>query len=377
MASPRFLEMLRCRGVDENATPYPGMVVPFGGENQIVLESFGMDVQLQHSALKVQEFDGQELTTQLLQGVRDGLSAPGTDPQQRDAFMPNMVWRNPRFFRVLGTINTGLSGTLVNVVARSTGRGRMPSTAATLEVAVVDRLVVNVAIRNVRARDAQGKMRYHAKRPCDPAAEVARMNAIWTPQTNIAFELVPSSDLDVDHNDPKTREELTTGLRPEDSSDVHRRVDGLGRQELRMVREAQGPWFAYDLLRRAQAPVWRRSRVRKRRRVPERHHEPADGVAFIADSRLPSTFAHEAGHWVGDMTHLGTDTKLLMRETAPVTRSRSSWPSTSESRLPSAVIPRVIPTRVQIKQEQGRKGEDKLALAFSLSPVLSEKRFLG
>ena len=71
MASPRFLEMLRCRGVDENATPYPGMVVPFGGENQIVLESFGMDLQVQHSALKLQEFDGQELTTKLLQNVRD------------------------------------------------------------------------------------------------------------------------------------------------------------------------------------------------------------------------------------------------------------------------------------------------------------------
>lgn len=37
------------------------------------------------------------------------------------------------------------------------------------------------------------------------------------------------------------------------------------------------------------------------------------GVAFIADTRLPSTFAHEAGHFVGDMGHEGTDTKLLMR----------------------------------------------------------------
>ena len=41
-------------------------------------------------------------------------------------------------------------------------------------------------------------------------------------------------------------------------------------------------------------------------------HRPT-GVAFIADSRLPSTFAHEAGHWVGDMSHQGTDIKLLMR----------------------------------------------------------------
>src|SRR4029450_2917574 len=38
-----------------------------------------------------------------------------------------------------------------------------------------------------------------------------------------------------------------------------------------------------------------------------------NGVSFIADSRLTSTFAHEAGHWVGDIGHEGQDFKLLMR----------------------------------------------------------------
>ena len=38
------------------------------------------------------------------------------------------------------------------------------------------------------------------------------------------------------------------------------------------------------------------------------------GVSFISDLRLPSTFAHEAGHYVGDMPHEGVDTALLMRE---------------------------------------------------------------
>ena len=313
MASPRFLEMLRCRGVDENATPYPGMVVPFGGENQIVLESFGMELQIRHSALKLQEFDGQELTTKLLQGVRDGLSEPGTDSQQRDAFMPNMVWHQPRFFRVLGTINTGLSGTLVNVLARSTGRGRMPSTATTLEVAVVDRLVVKVAIRNVRARDAQGKMRYHAKRPCDPAAEVARMNAIWTPQTNIAFELVPSSDLEVDHNDPKTQEELTKayGLKSPATFSAESTVwadKNSGWFARHKVPGSHMTFFVVHKLLSGGDPVYGRGGE-----FPNGTTNRPTGVAFIADSRLPSTFAHEAGHWVGDMTHLGTDIKLLMR----------------------------------------------------------------
>jgi hypothetical protein len=48
------------------------------------------------------------------------------------------------------------------------------------------------------------------------------------------------------------------------------------------------------------------------------------GVSFISDTRLPSTFAHEAGHFVGDMSHEGLDNALLMREKAPGARSRSS-----------------------------------------------------
>ena len=87
MASPRFLEMLRCRGVDESATPYPGMIVPFNGENQVVLETSGLDLAVHNSVIKLQEFEGQELTTELLRGVRDALTKPDVDPQQRDAFM--------------------------------------------------------------------------------------------------------------------------------------------------------------------------------------------------------------------------------------------------------------------------------------------------
>lgn len=92
---------------------------------------------------------------------------------------------------------------------------RANDVAATLQVAVVDRMVVKAAIRNVRARDAQGNMRFHAKRPCDPAKEVAQMNAIWRPQTNIVFELVPSTDIDVDHrahsSSPKNSESPSPG----------------------------------------------------------------------------------------------------------------------------------------------------------------------
>ena len=60
MATARFLEILRCNGVDQDATPHPGMVVPFKGENQVVLDTSGLTLELQHSPLNLQEFDGYE-----------------------------------------------------------------------------------------------------------------------------------------------------------------------------------------------------------------------------------------------------------------------------------------------------------------------------
>ena len=310
MPSPRFVEILRCNGVDQSAAPHPGMVVPFLGENQVLLETSGVDLEVHSSAIKIQEFDGLELTSQMLRGVQDELSKPDVDPQQRDAFMPDTAWNRPRFFRVMGTIKTGFPGTVVTVVPRSTRGGRM---AATLQVAVVDRMVIKVAIRNVRARDAQGGMRFHAKRPCDPAKEVAQMNAIWTPQTNVVFELVPSPDLDVDHNDPKTQAELgkAYGLKGPATLPAESTVWADKNSEWfaqYRVPGAHMTFFVVHKLHSGGDPVYGKGGT-----TPNGTMNRPLGVAFISDSRLPSTFAHEAGHFVGDMDHLGTDIKLLMR----------------------------------------------------------------
>lgn len=309
MSVTGFREILRCNGVDQNATP-PAMIVPFGGENQVVLETAGLDLRVQDTTVKVQEFEGQELTSELLRGVREALSRPDVDPQQRAAFMPNMAWDKPRFFRILGTIKTGLPGTLVNMVPRRTATGQ-PS--ATLQVVVVDRMIVKVAIRNVRARDAQRQMRFHAKRPCNPAKEIAQMNAIWTPQTNIFFELVPSQDLDIDDNDPKTRDELTKAYGMKDPATFS--PEGIvwadknwGPFTKHKVPGSHMTFFVVHKLHSGGDPVYGRGGEK-----PNGVMNRQLGISFIGDSRLPSTFAHEAGHFVGDMSHDGTDTKLLMR----------------------------------------------------------------
>ena len=316
MASARFLEILRCNGVDQTASPHPAIVVPFGGENQVVLDTSGMDVDVRSPAVKFQEFEGRELTTELLRGVKDELSKPDVDPQQRDAFMPDMSWVQPRFFRVFGTIHTGLAGTLVTVVPRGMRGGQAPQPAAQLQVAVLDKMTVKVAIRNVKARDAQGNMRFHAQRPVNPAKQVAQMNAIWTPQTNIVFELVKSTDIEVDDRNPKTQAELgkAYGLKGPGGP-------GTFASEGTVWADKNSGWFAQHRvpgthmtffvvhkLHSGGDPVYG-----KGGETPNGTTNRELGVSFIADIRLPSTFAHEAGHFVGDMGHKGTDIKLLMR----------------------------------------------------------------
>lgn len=312
MANPRFLEILRCNGVDQDASPYAGMIVPAGGENQVLLETYGLDVAVQPAGLKVMEFDGQELTADMLSGIKSALSKPDVDPQQRDAFLPDMSWKKPRFFRIRGNGATGFPGTALHVFSR-TSRGA--KIAATLQVAVVDPLIVKVAIRNVRARDAQGRMRFHAKRPVDPAREVAQMNAIWTPQTNVVFQLVPSTDVDVDHDDPKTQMELgkayglkdptTLPFSPESTVWADKNSAWFARHR---VAGAHMTFFVVHKLHSGGDPVYGRGGE-----TPNGTMNRQLGVGFIADSRLPSTFAHEAGHFIGDMDHKGTATKLLMR----------------------------------------------------------------
>ena len=61
------------------------------------------------------------------------------------------------------------------------------------------------------------------------------------------------------------------------------------------------------------------------------------GVAFISDTRLPSTFAHEAGHFVGDMGHEGTDNRLLMRGDGSGYKIPFELANTSDSLSPSVV----------------------------------------
>ena len=156
------------------------------------------------------------------------------------------------------------------------------------------------------------------------------------PQTNIVFELVPSTDLDVDHNDPKTREELEKayGMKTPATFSAESTVwadKNSGWFAKHKVPGSHMTFFVVHKLHSGGDPVYG-----KGGEYAERHHESPDGRLVHRRQRLPSTFAHEAGHCVGDMSHKGEDTKLLMRGEGAGYKIPFELAKSSESPSPGA-----------------------------------------
>jgi hypothetical protein len=124
---------------------------------------------------------------------------------------------------------------------------------------------------------------------------------------------VPSGDLDVDHNDPTTRAALTKAYGM--TTPATFAAEGAIRSE------KNSGWFAQHKVPGTQMTFFVVHKLHsggdaeygKGGTTPNGAMNRQSGVSFIADSRLPSTFAHEAGHFVGDMSDEGSDIRLLMR----------------------------------------------------------------
>ena len=89
MAIARFHETYRCAGVDQDAQPYPGMIVPTGGSNIVILDAAGMDLRVEptSSSIKIEKFDGKETVNGLIY-MSNHLMQPGVDSQFREAMLP-------------------------------------------------------------------------------------------------------------------------------------------------------------------------------------------------------------------------------------------------------------------------------------------------
>ena len=284
----RFWELFRCIGVDDEAQPFPGMVVPFGGSNIVVLDTEGKDLRVasDHQGITIEEFDGTALRRQLIEKNIE-LSQLDVDPLYREAMMPtSMFWyTKPRFFRIHGKKGQiGFPGAEVKAF-----QGR--SVAATLRVVVLKPMPVKIAIRNVTVPDPQGSIVFHSRKPCDPDKERARMNTVWVPQTNITFDLVPSDPALIDVRDRTTRETLAKGFGLKDPANavVAPELDPRKMTETfkkLKVGQADVTFFLVD-------------RIKMGTENPNGVMFSEHGFAVIAGSHGETTFAHEVGHFLG------------------------------------------------------------------------------
>jgi len=292
-----FEEILRCAGVDEAVDPQT-MVVPFpGGTNVVALDGDPFRqlhvVPEPHAPIDVTELDRSSTTIETLRRKRreiyDQLARPDADPQEAYAKRPDMTFfGEKRYFEIRGLSLVGMPGARVKVLRDRPG-GRKEEWAL-LQVVVVDRKTVKLAIRHVQVRDAAGNFVLHSKKPCDPDVECAYMNGVWTPQTNIAFDLVSSSPAQIDDRQPSVKEQLAQAAQIQDPAKAQF-PDVVNPKKLRDL-------FIGLKDGKADLTLFMVKAVGDLKNTVDGRTIPEDGFSLISDSRGHTTMAHEAGHFL-------------------------------------------------------------------------------
>jgi hypothetical protein len=285
----KFVEVFRCAGVDEEAIPNPGMIVERGSSNIVALsDGQGLHIDWSNKGIDIEELRDPTLIIQQKNNLRNFLAQPGVDSQMRDGLMPDILYGQPRFFKIYGKTLIPPPGALVQA---SSAR----KVEAKLEVVVFDRKFVKLSIRNVQVFDRKsGNKVFHAKKPVDPQKEWAAMNAIWTPQTVMAFDLISSDPVFIDDRVTSTREELAKAFK------------------LVMSKEAPFPeevdmkklrnFFVKFKDDKADLTIFVVDKPRDGDAAPDGVTASDLGISLIAGNHTPTTFAHETGHYLlGDL----------------------------------------------------------------------------
>jgi hypothetical protein len=289
---PQFVEMFKCAGVDEWAQPEPGMVIPFGGSNVVALQTgsgrnkewANLRVVSDHPGIDIEELDPGPLLL-YRNAVSQEVAEHKDDPQYRAAMAPEVIGGNPRFFRIHGKKNViDFPGALIK--ARSNRK-----VEASLRVVVVKSMSVKIAIRNLQVRDANGNIVFHSDKPCDPYLEMAIMDSIWIPQTNMMFDLVPSGPALIDTSDQNTKQAVAKGfgLRDPNNAVIAPRVEPGKIKDVFQKLRVDGTDITFFFVDQVLAGPT----------VPVAGLMLPEGLGFVSTGHARSTFAHEAGHFIG------------------------------------------------------------------------------
>jgi hypothetical protein len=279
----RFRELLRCVGVDEEAS---GMVVPVGGTNLVLLDTAGgkeLSVISNHPAVEVGEIDGTAIRRKLID-TNIEVQQPDVDPQFTAEMLPtSMFWYDkPRFFEIRGTVPVGFPGASIQAWA-----GRRLETSLT--AVVLDEKKVKIAIRNVQIADGNGRPTFQTSKPVDANKEKANMDAVWQRQANITFDLISTDPVFINDKDPTTRAKLgrAFGMNEPDNAVFPAEIDVITLESFFADLKVPGAlltFFVVDKLKGGASGSTRSS-----------------GVIFISGSqKRQTTFAHEAGHFFRD-----------------------------------------------------------------------------
>jgi hypothetical protein len=302
-----FREAFKCIGVDEQANPNAGMIVPVRGSNIVALtEGQGLRVVPDRKLVKVDELQGDFLSA-ARKIMHDTLASLPAEFAQANAALSPELWKGPaRFFAIRGAARVDPGGETVQAKG-----GSQHAKTAKLQVVVADQLVFKLAIRALQVRDQAGTLRFHSNKPGDAKKELEVINAVWKPQTNIAFELVSSTPVIIDLGNKSVRDALA---RAYGSSEVEKLSDRLHAQKLmdvfvgltEEVERKEGKKADFTLFK-VKEVLWGTSNS---------NPNSADGFtvragryAFVADTRSTTTMAHETGHFLagpngwGDSEH--------------------------------------------------------------------------
>jgi hypothetical protein len=286
--SAQFKEVFVNSGFDpETPTGGPGIVVPQKGVSLVILDG-GRDLKLPREVKAILRID------EIKEDQRHRAITDAPYPRRTTEKAPALALLKTgtlRLFKVAANTHVGLG---VKVEAVNPTRKNVE---ATLKVTVLKEKRVKIAIRAVQVRDEKGTPVNSSENPIDTRLLLDEMNAIWTPQANVVFELSKT--------DPVTIE----GLKPKQPADI---TNEALKAEFIAEKDPDAA-LTFFMVKRA---------INKDSNDLGVVNSEA-GISLISDDRSDSTMAHEAGHFLGSLSesgkfsmrygHQGTDASLLMR----------------------------------------------------------------
>jgi hypothetical protein len=219
-------------------------------------------------------------------------------------------------FAVHGDQLGGHDGT---VITADSGR-------ATIQVTVLAKRTIKIAMRPVKVRDGKGGWALHSQASFDLGLLKDQMNQIWTPQANIEFKLVSTDPAEIDDAELDKEIKRLGTTRDDFLAKVH--VQGF--TPMFSKHKAKDADLTFFLVKEVMSK--RLDRPRESPSFPAGATPDDEAIAFLGDrmaldpvrqykhiDTIPGIVpAHEAGHFMGFKGHdPSTGGTLLIGEGGP------------------------------------------------------------